>query len=181
MTFIALSRPMSDKERSRVHPVIMRVSPVGARRQHATLTVRTHLFPEPDMLAWWANAAFVTPLLGTDKDDGFLKIVPGGTYRLTGVSTGRGKHQNLSSMANPARLLLELPNMPPQGTPRMALEFDYGEDWLVLTLPAWARRGSDAKPIVTVPESNPFAPTGKPYRGITASTGLGDKQGVRNR
>ena len=152
-------------------PVTATVNPVGGRaRQRLALAVRPHLI---EGLSWWKPGAAVAVQRGAGEHAGMLRVTPGGKHRLR-VMGGRRKAAGQS----PAAVLLtltELPGMPAKGQKPVALEFDYGDDWLEVTLPEWARAAAGASVTprgASAPAAEPAlsaepAPAKQPYVPIT--------------
>jgi len=115
----------------------------GHRHPSFALSVRVARL---DGLAWFEPGARVKVRIGAGEHAGMLRIEPNGAFRLsrTGVTPKAGQTDRavtLSSTALPVMLKL-LPGLH-KATP---VEFDYGDGWLEVTLPAWARQREAAIP-----------------------------------
>ena len=142
-------------------PVSITINPVSdqpRQRQRLLVLVRGGLLDGG--LRFWKPGASVAVHIGSGEHDGMLRITPGFGHLLR-------RAVGVNAPPTTAALAIHgLRNMPAAGTKSAAVEYDYGDDWLELTLPEWA---CAPKPTV--------APVAAPYRGVAASTGLGNGQG----
>jgi hypothetical protein len=146
-------------------PVTMTVNPSGKNgrcfRQRALLLVCPHKLPG-GALPFWRPGATVSVLLGAGEHAGLVRIEPGPGHTLLKV-IGRGKAGNLS-----ATLALHgLPFMPAAGMKSTALDYDFSDGWLEVTLPAWPRPAAAVAPSAATPGKPAM-----PFRGVAAREGL---------
>jgi hypothetical protein len=89
----------------------------------------------------------VKVLAGSGEHAGMLRIVPGASYRI-------GKCGGPAGTMGTSILRFPLPPgvIPKEG--KSEPEYDYGENWLEVTVPAWARA---PEPAATPPAANPPA------------------------
>lgn len=109
-----------------------------------TLTVRTRLLEKPPF--WFAQGAGVKVQIGHGEHAGMIRITPGRGY----VVQERG--QGIKSPG----VRLPIPAHIKESHPATRCKFDYGDDWIEVTLPGWA----------CAPSPPPAAPKSPPYVGI---------------
>lgn len=126
----------------------------GKRTPSLGLTIRPQHFGMPAP-AWLAPGGKVNVLLGTGADHGQVRIVPAprGDFTLSAYATAKG---------GTVHLRMEWPaGVSPAKHAAAPLEFDFGEDWLVVTLPGWATPPAPE----TTPRAAAPAVTSPPARG----------------
>ncbi len=178
MTWVPLKPPTKRVADDKRPAVTLRVSKsADPARQKASLTVRPHLLAGG--LDWWVPRSAVTVCVGTGEHAGQLRITPGGEWHLS-RHIGRNAH---TGVLNPPILCIkDLPGMAQAAAGPVEVEFDYSDEWLEVTLPAWARPPAAAKSEVAaltpVPVAKPVKVEARQaYRGVAASTGLGNGVG----
>lgn len=122
--------PVRNPARATAAAVRVSMAKAGRFPGRLTVTMRRDLLPEFTIL----DAKAVAVLAGAGEHRGMLRIVPGKTHSLALLG---GKHD-----ANAQIRIIRLPmpaGLVPADHPATAVEFDYGDDWLELTLPLWAQ------------------------------------------
>lgn len=112
----------------------------------------------PDAPAWLVAHGTVKAMLGGGEHAGMIRLEPGGVFKLGRTAT---------NAAGKPVLQLRLPSpigIVDQRRKAVPAEFDYGDDWLEITLPAWARALG--------------APTPAAASGPTVTTRIGDPSGA---
>jgi hypothetical protein len=153
-------------------PVTMSASAPGGRSgQRIFIAVRPSLI---DGLTWWQHDAHVSLQLGAGEHAGLLRVQPARTGFRVRFPNGPSKTAEVPILLISFPTPSDLPRLGRQ--PPAAVEFDYGDDWLEVTLPAWARPAEETPkptpiavaPIMTPP---PKPATKPPFRGH-GSTGI---------
>jgi hypothetical protein len=124
-------------------PVTIAASPSRKARGKARLviTVRTAGL---EGLTWWKPGAAVQVQLGAGEHEGMLRITPEGPFKLSGTSKGAtgGGSAMLSLTGFPCALEAK---MKPA-----AVEYDWSDGWIEVTLPAWACAPKPAAPVTSL-------------------------------
>lgn len=144
-------------------PVTASITPAGGRyRQRFMLVVRPALVA--DGLSWWKVGAFVSVHVGAGEHAGMLRVTPGGPHRLVAPGGIPGKRGPAAMLT-----LFTLPGMPPAGHKPVPADHEYGDGWLELMLPGWAR--SEARSAKPVPPETSAAsrPSGPPSKAPEAA------------
>ena len=144
-------------------PLLIGISVRGKVAQRILVTVRTGMFSPP--LPFWKNGAKVGVQIGSGNDAGKIRIVPNGPHQIRFM----GPH---AEKAGAVTLQFPLPqSIPSSGEPSSEPEFDYTDDWLEITLPAWRPGNAAAAPAVTKP-APVVTQHGGPFRTV-ATVGKG--------
>jgi hypothetical protein len=89
----------------------------------------------PDLIesgpTWWRPGLSVSAEIGTDADEGVLRITPAGPHKL--LSSGR--HKQVAMLRLQAFSWIKVPTRM-----RAEVTFEHHDEWLQITLPDWARR-----------------------------------------
>lgn len=147
-------------------PITLAVT-VGPRfKPRVRISVRPELL---DDVKWWKKGALVSLLIGEGEDAGSIRITKDGPFPLSDGTLGSG------------RFLLNVPLWPGaaiNAIKKVAPEFDYGDSWIEITLPAsMLTQGTPtettaAKPPGPTAAASPLITDkkGAPFRGL-GSTG----------
>ena len=139
---------------------------VGAQRRRVTITFR-----DKEMLAmkWLAHGQSARIMIGRSEHEGRLRIVPGdgATLFSIGVKAAQGDQVCIRSGTLAAALPLRPGAIAAQG-----VGYDFGDDWIEIDLPGWAKpaspHGAPRLSDLSVPPSPPRK--AEPYRGLLADT-----------
>lgn len=107
---------------------------------------------------WLRRDALVSVKRGVGEHENMLRITPGGRFRIGGTC-GRGG--SVGCLRLPVTWLI-----PAGKHPATPVEFDYSDDWLEITLPAWARPAAVGTPPIPAPAAAPV-----PFRGAFSRLG----------
>ncbi len=106
-------------------PVLFSVSKKSKQARGFCVTVRSTFLPAP--IAWWVPGASVRAMLGSGDDAGMIQFVPGGPFKLYAPPHTDG---SITSIRFPVPAWVSAGQ---HG--RWPVEFDFGENWLQMTLP----------------------------------------------
>ena len=144
--------PSSSVKGSAAHVTMTCSAGCGTRRRRAMISIRTQHLPGTE--AFLAAGKSVTISLGAGEHHGMIRLTPGGGHLI-------GKPYGIKAPV--PTVMIPVPVLP--GTsegrhPAVGCEYDYGDDWLEITLPAWSRGlpGVGAAPAVAAPTSSVAAP-----------------------
>ena len=179
-----LPAPAAAGKASETAAVVLRVSPASGRfKQRLILLVRPLV--AGGGLAWWRAGAAVAVALGDAGTGCFLRVAAAPDGVVTGWALKPGTGQSASKPAPTARLIapgfLELP---PAGLPPTAVPYDVSAGCLIVTLPpgiSWPASAKSPGSSAAPPAEPAAAPRGQPFRGVTATTGLGNGAGRATR
>lgn len=130
MGWATLAPPKTLSKGSMAADVTMYVRPAkGVRHPRVVITLRGPLCRE---LPWLRPNAFVAVELGTERDAGRICIRPDGLHKLKACGP------RASANGTVYLSIGLLPGMAAGAQTAVAPEFDYGDDWLQITLPKWA-------------------------------------------
>ena len=87
-------------------------------------------------LAWLRPGKSVTVALGAGDNLGMMRVTPGGAFP---VGRCGGRTEVPVDALTLSIWLATLLALPAKAQPPTAMEHDYGDDWLEMTLPQWAR------------------------------------------
>ncbi len=142
-----------------------------ARRAHGTIVLRD---PEILRLPWCALGRRVDLLFGAGEHAGYLRIVPGTAEplkRIGSIGCGRGAGWVMIHSAPLAATLRA-----PAAFRGVVCEYDFGDDWIEVMIPAVAR---PSPAVVTAPSAAPGASKSTlPFVGVAARTGVGVAAGA---
>ncbi|HQU16655.1 MAG TPA: hypothetical protein PLO69_11210 [Gammaproteobacteria bacterium] len=168
MSWEEIERATNSKNSKLTEVTVSAPPPPKTGRQRLVIILRTALIE--DCPSYLAVGAKVKALIGRNEHAGMVRIVPNGRCTLTTL----GRAGATGSLA----LTLPMPDGQVVGQqPQTDVAFDYGTDWIEVTLPAWARSAVVDAPIaapagppiaVVGPAPAPFSKTASVFR--TAAT-----------
>ena len=181
-----LPPPAAAGKASETAAVVLRVSPASGRfKQRLILLARPLVAGGGGGLAWWRAGTAVAVALGDAGDGCFLRVAAAPDGVVTGWALKPGTGQSASKPAAMARLIVPgFLVLPPAGLPPTTAPYDVSAGCLIVTLPPGIRWPASAKSpgSSAAPPAEPAAaPRGQPFRGVTATTGLGNGTGRATR
>lgn len=98
-------------------------------------------------LVWWKVGAAVSVESGAGEHAGMVRVRPDGDWKITGQGTRKG--------VIPIVRLPIPPDAPREGCRMLPVEFDHGDNWLEITLPAWAKPAAVTPKLITTAQARP--------------------------